>query len=149
MAAVACTRRFRLRHPLRYQRRSARPHPRPLHAQRRHAPALEALPQGPEEGSPLNKLPNTTTGRKADRYRVGPALFAVCFAVLLLAGVVSLWPTRFTPGEDLVSPGAQYIAVSREDSMYPASDRLRFDGGVGDLRLPEGGEPRHLRRPRG
>jgi hypothetical protein len=49
---------------------------------------------------------------------------------LLLAGVVSLLPGGFTPGEDLVSPGAQDIAVSREDTMYPASDRLRFDGGV-------------------
>src|SRR5215204_668256 len=133
MDGVGNTGRFRLRHPLRYQRRSARPHPRPLHAQRRHAPALEALPQGPEEGWPLNKLPNTTTGRKGGRYRVGPALLAVCFAVLLLAGVVSLWPAGFTPGEDLVSPGAQDIAVSREDTMYPASDRLRFDGGVEEI----------------
>jgi hypothetical protein len=54
-------------------------------------------------------------------------------AILLLAGVVSLWPRGFTPGEDLVSPGAQDIAVSREDSMYPASDRLRFDGGVEEI----------------
>jgi len=57
----------------------------------------------------------------------------VCFAVLVLAGVVSLLPAQFTPGEDLVSPGAQDIAVSREDSMYPASDRLRFDGGVQEI----------------
>jgi hypothetical protein len=48
----------------------------------------------------------------------------------LLAGIVSLWPRGFTPGEDLISPGAQDIAVSREDTMYPVSDRLRFDGGV-------------------
>jgi hypothetical protein len=51
----------------------------------------------------------------------------------LLAGVVSFWPGGFTPGEDLVSPGAQDIAVSREDTMYPASDRLRFDGGVEEI----------------
>jgi hypothetical protein len=48
----------------------------------------------------------------------------------LLAGIVSLWPRGFTPGEDLISPGAQDIAVSREDTMYPVSDRLRFDAGV-------------------
>ena len=53
----------------------------------------------------------------------------------MLAGVVSLWPRGFTPGEDLVSPGAQDIAVSQEDTMYPASDRLRFDGGVEEIHV--------------
>jgi hypothetical protein len=41
---------------------------------------------------------------------------------------VSLWPGDFSPGEELISPGAKDIAVSQEDTMYPTSDRLRFDG---------------------
>jgi hypothetical protein len=57
-------------------------------------------------------------------------LVAVCFAVVMLSAVVSLWPEDFSPGEELVSPGAQDIAVSREDTMYPTSDRLWFDGGT-------------------
>ena len=40
---------------------------------------------------------------------------------------VSLWPDNFSPGEVLISPGAQDIAVSREDTMYPNTDALRFD----------------------
>jgi hypothetical protein len=56
-------------------------------------------------------------------------LAAVCFGVLLLAALVSLWPGNFSPGEELISPGAKDIAVSQEDTMYPTSDRLRFDGG--------------------
>jgi len=55
-------------------------------------------------------------------------LAAVCFGVLLLAALVSLWPGDFSPGEELISPGAEDIAVSREDTMYPTSDKLRFDG---------------------
>jgi hypothetical protein len=46
----------------------------------------------------------------------------------LLAVAVSLWPGNFSPGEELISPGAKDIAVSQEDTMYPTSDRLRFDG---------------------
>jgi hypothetical protein len=55
-------------------------------------------------------------------------LAAVCFGVLLLTAVVSLWPGDFSPGEELISPGAEDIAASREDTLYPTSDRLRFDG---------------------
>jgi hypothetical protein len=40
---------------------------------------------------------------------------------------VSLWPGDFSPGEELLSPGAKDIAVSQEDTMYPTSDTLRFD----------------------
>ncbi len=29
----------------------------------------------------------------------------------------------------MISPGAKDIAVSQEDTLYPTSDRLRFDGG--------------------
>ncbi len=78
----------------------------------------------------MNKLPNTTTGKATDRYHVGPVLAAVCFGVLLLAAVLSLWPGDFSPGEELILPGAEDIAVSKEDTLYPTSDRLRFDGGA-------------------
>ena len=67
--------------------------------------------------------------QERSRYRVGPVLAAVCLGVLLLAAVVSLWPGDFSPGEELISPGAKDIAVSQEDKVYPTSDRLRFDGG--------------------
>jgi hypothetical protein len=56
-------------------------------------------------------------------------LAAVCFGFLLLAAVVSIWPGNFSPGEELISPGAKDIAVSEEDKVYPTSDRLRFDAG--------------------
>jgi hypothetical protein len=49
--------------------------------------------------------------------------------ILLLAAFVSVWPGHFSPGEELISPGAKDIAVSQEDKVYPTSDRLRFDGG--------------------
>jgi len=55
-------------------------------------------------------------------------LAAVCFGVLLLAAGAFFWPGNFSPGEELISPGAEDIAVSQEDTMYPTSDRLRFDG---------------------
>jgi len=50
--------------------------------------------------------------------------------VLLLSAILSFWPGDFSPGEELVSPGAGDIAVSREDTVYPTADRLRFDGGA-------------------
>ena len=56
-------------------------------------------------------------------------LAAVCFGVLLLAAVLSVWQEDFSPGEELISPGAKDIAVSKEDEVYPTSDRLRFDEG--------------------
>ncbi len=46
----------------------------------------------------------------------------------MLAAVVSLWPGDFSPGEEMISPGAEDIAVSQEDTLYPTSDRLRFEG---------------------
>jgi hypothetical protein len=56
-------------------------------------------------------------------------LAAVCFGVLLLAAVLSVWQGDFSPGEELISSGAKDIAVSQEDKVYPTSDRLSFDGG--------------------
>src|ERR687894_2319078 len=129
MVGVGRTGRLRFRFSLRDQRRPARSHGRPHRTQRRDAPALETFPQGPEEGRrPLTKLPNTTTGKTGDRSRVGPVLAAVGFMILLLAAFVSVWPGDFSPGEELISPGAKDIAVSQEDRVYPTSDRLRFDG---------------------
>ena len=79
----------------------------------------------------MNKLPNTTTGKAGDRYRTGPVVLALCFGILLLAAFVFLRPGSFSPGEDLTSPGAEDIAVSQEDTLYPTSDTLRFDGEPG------------------
>jgi hypothetical protein len=76
----------------------------------------------------VNKLPSTTTGKAGGRYRIGPVVVAVCFGILLLAAFVFLRPGRFSPGEELVSAGAEDIAVSQEDTLYPTSDTLRFDG---------------------
>jgi len=56
-------------------------------------------------------------------------LAAVCSLVVLLAAVVSFWPGAFSPGEELISPGAKDIAVGQVDTVYPTSDRLRFEGG--------------------
>jgi hypothetical protein len=52
----------------------------------------------------------------------------LCF-VLLLEVVVFLVPGNFSPGEELISGGAEDIAASSEDTTYPSSDRLRFDEG--------------------
>ena len=49
--------------------------------------------------------------------------------VLVVAVVLSLAPGEFSPGEELISPGAQDIAASLEDTTYPSSDRLRFEEG--------------------
>src|ERR671920_2102263 len=54
-------------------------------------------------------------------------LVAVGLGVVIVAVAISLWPDNFSPGETLISPGAQDIAVSREDTTYPDSDALRFD----------------------
>jgi hypothetical protein len=54
-------------------------------------------------------------------------LAAAGLGVVLLAAVLWLWPDNFSPGEALTSPGAQDIAVSREDTTYPNTDALRFD----------------------
>jgi hypothetical protein len=76
----------------------------------------------------VNRLPSTATGKAGDRYRPGPVVVAVCFGILLLAAFVFLRPGSFSPGEELISPGAEDIAVSQEDALYPTSDTLRFDG---------------------
>ncbi|CAA9420280.1 hypothetical protein AVDCRST_MAG82-1377 [uncultured Rubrobacteraceae bacterium] len=76
----------------------------------------------------MNLFPDTTTGSAKDRHASGPVLAAVCCGLLLVAAAVSLWPGDFSPGEEVISAGAEDIAVSREDAAYPTSDTLRFDG---------------------
>ena len=49
----------------------------------------------------------------------------------MLAAVAFLWPADFSPGEEMVSPGAEDIAVSQENATYPSSDSLRFEGRPG------------------
>lgn len=77
----------------------------------------------------MNFLPDTTRGKKADRRLSGLVLAAVCLGLLLLAGLLFLGTRDFSPGEDLISPGAEGIAASSEDTTYPNSDALRFGDG--------------------
>jgi hypothetical protein len=74
----------------------------------------------------LKAFPDTTTDKGAERPSRGPVLAAAGLGVVLLAAVLWLWPDNFSPGEALTSPGAQDIAVSREDTTYPNTDALRF-----------------------
>jgi hypothetical protein len=53
----------------------------------------------------------------------------VCFVLLLVEIVLFLLPGDFSPGEELISNGAEDIVASPEDTAYPSSDRLRFDDG--------------------
>jgi hypothetical protein len=76
----------------------------------------------------VNVFPDTTTGKKGDRPPSARVLAAVCCGLVLVAAAVSLWPGDFSPGEEVISAGAEDIAVSREDTTYPSSDTLRFDG---------------------
>jgi hypothetical protein len=76
----------------------------------------------------VKAFPDTTTVKSENRRRLGPVLGAVCGGVLLLAAAAFLWPADFSPGEEMVSPGAEDIAVSQEDATYPSSDSLRFGG---------------------
>ena len=75
----------------------------------------------------MKTFPDTTTDKGGRRPSRAPVLAAVGLGVLMVAVAVSLWPDNFSPGESLLSSGAQDIAVSREDTTYPNSDALRFD----------------------
>jgi hypothetical protein len=46
---------------------------------------------------------------------------------LLFVGAALLRGGIFSPGEEMYAPGFEDIAVSTEDTSYPASDVLRFD----------------------
>ena len=98
-------------------------------------------------------LPDTTTDKSGTRRSPGPVLVAVCCAVLLLAVVaLSSGQRDFSPGEKLVAPGVEDVAVSpRAATSYPESDALRLDRGpevvyvylrVEDLATDEGLEAR-------
>ncbi|HJQ30484.1 MAG TPA: hypothetical protein VJ827_14185 [Rubrobacter sp.] len=78
----------------------------------------------------MNFLPDTTRDKGRDRRPSSPVLVAVCIVLLFLAGVLFLMPGDFSPGEALISPGAEDIAASSEDTTYPSSDRLRFGDGT-------------------
>jgi hypothetical protein len=75
----------------------------------------------------MKAFPDTTTHKGAGRKSRAPALAVVGLGVVMVVVAVSLWPDNFSPGETLISPSAQDIAVSREDTTYPGSDALRFD----------------------
>ena len=74
-------------------------------------------------------FPDTTTEKGGGRTSRAPVLAAIGLGVVVVAVLVSLWPADFSPGETLISPDAQDIAVSREDTTYPGSDALSFDDG--------------------
>jgi hypothetical protein len=75
----------------------------------------------------LKVFPDTTTGRRGGRPSRATLLAAFGLGVVVVSIVVSLWPADFSPGETLISPGAQDIAVSLENTTYPGSDALSFD----------------------
>jgi hypothetical protein len=76
----------------------------------------------------LKVFPDTTTDKGGARPSRVPVLVVVGLGVVIVAVLVWLWPDDFSPGETLISPGAQDIAVSREDTTYPGSDALSFEG---------------------
>lgn len=105
-------------------------------------------------------LPDTTTDKRSPRHRPSLLLLAACCAVLLLAVVaLSSGQRDFSPGEKLVAPGVEDVAVSpKATTSYPESDALRLDRGpevvyvylrVEDLATDEGLEARVERWDRG
>jgi hypothetical protein len=72
-------------------------------------------------------LPETAT-KKVDRRWPAYALAAMGIAALTLVALALLQGGSFTPGEELYAPGFEDVAVSTEDTSYPPSDVLRFDG---------------------
>jgi len=76
-------------------------------------------------------LPDTTTDKRGRRRLSGPLLAAACSAALLLAAVVTIFLGQddFSPGEEMISPGVEDVAVSPEATAYPESDELRLDEG--------------------
>lgn len=72
-------------------------------------------------------LPETAT-RKVDRRWPAYALAAIGLAALLLVVAALVRGEGFTPGERLYASGFEDVAVSAENTSYPPSDVLRFDG---------------------
>lgn len=75
----------------------------------------------------MKVFPDTTSGTRGRRPSRAPLLAAFGLGVVVVSIAVSLWPADFSPGETLISPGAQDIAVSLENTTYPGSDALSFD----------------------
>jgi hypothetical protein len=73
-------------------------------------------------------LPDTATRKRVDRRWPGYVLAVMGLAALLLVAVALLREDNFSPGEELYAPRFEDVAVSAEDTPYPASDVLRFDG---------------------
>ena len=71
-------------------------------------------------------LPETAT-RKAYRRWPWYVLAVMALAALFFAGVALLRGGGFSPGEEMYAPAFEDIAVSTEDTSYPASDVLRFN----------------------
>jgi hypothetical protein len=76
-------------------------------------------------------LPDTTTDKRGGR---GPGLLlvAACSVVVLLLAVVALTSGngKFSPGEELIAPGVEDVAVSPQaTTSYPGSDALRLGEG--------------------
>src|SRR3712207_9078716 len=80
----------------------------------------------------FRSLPDTTTAKRDGRRRSGLFLVAACCVVVLLLAVVALSSGHgdFSPGEELISPGVEDVAVSpRATTSYPKSDALRLGEG--------------------
>jgi hypothetical protein len=76
----------------------------------------------------VRALPDTATRKRVARRWPGYVLAVIGLAALLLVAVALLRDEDFSPGEELYAPGFEDVAVSAEDTSYPASDVLRFDG---------------------
>ncbi|MDP8951281.1 MAG: hypothetical protein M3N18_03405 [Actinomycetota bacterium] len=76
-------------------------------------------------------LPNTATKgvRPKGVSRRWPlyALVAAALAALALSVEAFLRAENFSPGEEIVAPGIQDVAVSAENSLYPPPDTGRFE----------------------
>ena len=75
----------------------------------------------------MRALPETATRKKVDRRWPGYVLAVLSLAALVLVAVALLREGSFSPGEELYAPGFEDVAVSAEDTSYPASDVLRFE----------------------
>jgi hypothetical protein len=78
-------------------------------------------------GEPVRVLPETATRKLVDRRWPAYVLAIICLAALLAVAVMLLREGNFSPGEELHAPGFRDVAVSTENTSYPASDLLRFD----------------------
>jgi hypothetical protein len=75
----------------------------------------------------VSVLPDTAT-RKVYRRWPGYALVVMGLVALSLMAVALVRAEIFSPGEELRAPGFEDVAVSTQDTSYPASDVMRFEG---------------------